>query len=79
MDPFNDSAPNDNTCEAIIIVFRKYELPITKNLHKSTDSVCGSTVTVCPFIPDRIREWKLMQNILIHRLIISTVLVVVEQ
>jgi hypothetical protein len=76
MDSFNDSAPNDNTCEAVTIVFRKYELPIAKKLHRLTDSVCGSTVAVCPFIPDRIREWKLMQSILIHRLIISTVLVV---
>jgi hypothetical protein len=43
MDPYNDSAPNDDTCAAVTIVFRKYELPITKKLHRLTDSVCGNT------------------------------------
>ena len=34
MDPFNDSAPNDDACEAVTIVFMKHELPNTKTLHR---------------------------------------------
>jgi len=34
MDPFNDSAPSDDTCEAVTIVFKKHGLPITKTLHR---------------------------------------------
>ena len=34
IDAFNDSTPNDDTCEAVTIVFKKYGIPTTKMPHR---------------------------------------------